>query len=169
MDRDGRNAEFTEYVAARWARLVRSAVLLGCTPAEAEDIVQAALTRCLVNWSKVRRADDRDAYVHRILFNTFTSARRRHWTRERPVAEVPDQQQVDDTTAYDDSDAIVRSLQRLTPDQRVAVVLRYYAHLSEQQMTVALDAPAGTIKSRLSRALKVLADDPNLSEFRGAS
>jgi DNA-directed RNA polymerase specialized sigma24 family protein len=72
--------EFSEYVAARWPRLVRSAVLLGCSAAEAEDVVQTALTRCLVSWSRVQRADDRDAYVHRVLINTFTSARRRRWT-----------------------------------------------------------------------------------------
>ncbi|MDP9395063.1 MAG: hypothetical protein M3Q27_12835 [Actinomycetota bacterium] len=41
----GRDEDFTEYVAARWARLVRAAVLLGCSPAEAEDAVQTALTR----------------------------------------------------------------------------------------------------------------------------
>ncbi|GAB2757186.1 SigE family RNA polymerase sigma factor [Nocardioides pakistanensis] len=168
MDEDGSNAEFSEYVAARWARLVRSAVLLGCSPVEAEDVVQTALTRCLVNWSKVRRADDRDAYVHRVLINTFTSGRRRHWTRERPVAETPDLHHDDGTTTYDDADAISRSLQRLTPEQRAAVVLRYYAHLSEQQMAAVLGVAPGTVKSRLSRALKALADDPNLSDLRGA-
>lgn len=168
MDEDGSNAEFSEYVAARWARLVRSAVLLGCSPVEAEDVVQAALTRCLVNWSKVRRAEDRDAYVHRVLINTFTSGRRRHWMRERPVAEVPDLHRDDGTTMYDDADAISRSLQRLTPEQRAAVVLRYYAHLTEQQMAAVLGVAPGTVKSRLSRALKVLADDPTLSDLRGA-
>jgi hypothetical protein len=45
----------------------------GCSPAEAEDVVQAALTRCLVNWSKVRRADDRDAYVHRVNRPRFSA------------------------------------------------------------------------------------------------
>lgn len=168
VDDDGSNAEFSEYVAARWARLVRSAVLLGCSPAEAEDVVQSALTRCLVNWSKVRRADDRDAYVHRVLINTFTSGRRRLWVRERPVAEVPDLHEDDGTTAYDDADAIARSLQRLTPEQRAAVVLRYYAHLTEQQMASVLSVAPGTVKSRLSRALKHLADDPSLSDLRGA-
>ena len=167
MADEGRNAEFSDYVAARWARLVRSAVLLGCSPAEAEDVVQAALTRCLVNWSKVDRADDRDAYVHRVLFNTFTSGRRRHWMRERPVAEVPDRQHDDGTATYDDADAIARSLRQLSAEQR-AVVLRYYAHLSEQQMAAVLGVAPGTVKSRLSRALKVLADDPNLSDLRGA-
>jgi DNA-directed RNA polymerase specialized sigma24 family protein len=47
-------------------------------------------------------------------------------------------------------------------------VLRYYANLSEQQMAGVLGVAAGTIKSRLSRALRVLADDPNLSDLRGA-
>ena len=79
MDRDD---EFSAYVAARWPRLVRSAVLLGCSHAEAEDLVQTALERTLVHWRRVRRADDRDAYVHRILLNSFRSARRaaRRWS-----------------------------------------------------------------------------------------
>jgi hypothetical protein len=34
--------------SARWPRLVRSAVLLGCSQAEAEDLVQAVLERCLL-------------------------------------------------------------------------------------------------------------------------
>jgi RNA polymerase sigma-70 factor (sigma-E family) len=161
-------AEFSEYVSLRWARLVRSAVLLGCSPPEAEDVVQAALTRCLVSWAKVRRADDRDAYVHRVLINPFTSSRRRRWTGELPVAATPERLTDDETASYDDADAVRRSLARLSPDQRTAVVLRYYAHLSEQQMANVLGVAPGTVKSRLSRALKLLADDPHLSDLRGA-
>ncbi|GAB2458746.1 SigE family RNA polymerase sigma factor [Nocardioides hungaricus] len=162
-----RDGEFSEYVAASWPRLVRTAVLLGCSPTEAEDVVQSALVRCLVNWSKVSRADDRDAYVHRVLINTFTSARRRHWTRERPVAEPPDGHHDDATAAYDDADAVLRSLRRLTPEHRIAVVLRYYTNLDERQMAAVLGVAPGTVKSRLSRALRLLADDPHLSDLRG--
>lgn len=160
--------EFSDYVATRWPRLVRSAVLIGCTPAEAEDVVQAALTRCLVSWAKVRKADDRDAYVHRVLLNTFTSARRRRWTGERPVAVVPDVPTDDVQSAYDAVDAVARSLARLPLEQRQCVVLRYYAHLTEQQMASVLGVAPGTVKSRLSRALKVLASDPTLHDLRGA-
>ena len=163
----GTDEEFTEYVAARWPRLVRSAVLLGCAPAEAEDVVQTALTRCLTNWARVRRADDRDAYVHRVLINAFTSSRRRRWTGERPVASVPDLPGDDATAAYDSADALQRSLERLTPDQRACVVLRYYTHLTEAQMADVLGVAPGTVKSRLSRALKVLAEDPDLADLRG--
>ena len=36
------------------------------------------------------------------------------------------------------------------------------------QMASALEVAPGTVKSRLSRALRVLADDPTLSDLRGA-
>jgi RNA polymerase sigma-70 factor (sigma-E family) len=161
-------SDFTAYVAAHWPRLVRSAVLLGCSPTEAEDVVQSALERCLLRWRRVSAAQDRDAYVHRVLINTVVSARRRRWTGERPTSEVPDEPGPDETTALDDADAVMRALDRLGPDQRAAVVLRYYAHLGELEMATALGVAPGTVKSRLTRALDVLAEDPALGELRGA-
>lgn len=41
--------------------------------------MQTTLERCLIKWGSVRRADDRLSYVHRILFNTVVSAKRRRW------------------------------------------------------------------------------------------
>jgi RNA polymerase sigma-70 factor (sigma-E family) len=158
--------DFSEYVAARWPTLVRAAVLLGCSRPEAEDLVQTALERCLLKWNRVRAADDRDAYVHRVLINTFLSARRRRWNRERPSAVLPEYAGQDQTTGVDDADTVMRALNRLPTDQRTAVVLRYYAHLSEQQMASVLGVAAGTVKSRLSRAVKALAQDPHLAELR---
>lgn len=159
--------DFSEYVAARWPSLVRSAVLLGCTHPEAEDLVQSVLERCLVKWDKVQKAGDRDAYVHRVLLNTFISGRRRRWTGEKPAAALPEQACTDQTTSIDDADAVMRALDRLNSDQRTAVVLRYYAHLSEQQMASVLGIASGTVKSRLSRAVRALAQDPDLAELRG--
>ncbi len=158
--------DFTEYVAARWQVLVRSAVLLGCSRPEAEDLVQTVLERCLVKWKRVSAVDDRDAYVHRMLVNSFLSARRRRWTGEKPSAALPEQADQDRTTGVDDADLMTRALERLPSDQRTAVVLRYYAHLTEQQMASVLGVAAGTVKSRLSRAVKALAQDPHLAELR---
>ena len=125
------------------------------------------MERCLVHWRKVERANDRDAYVHRVLINTFTSSRRRRWTTEKAVATLPDQAGPDETEDVDQADAVLRCLDRLSRDQRTAVVLRYYTHLSEQQMAEVLGVATGTIKSRLSRALNALAEDPSLEELRG--
>jgi len=164
-----RDDDFSAYVHARWGRLVRSAVLLGCTPTEAEDLVQTALVRCLVQWRKVQRADDRDAYVHRVLINAFVSSRRRRWTGERPTAVLPERSSPDFAQGVDDTDVVLRALAGLTSDQRAVVVLRYYAHLSEKQISSALGIAAGTVKSRLSRALTVLGQDPHLADLKGTS
>ncbi|MFD7161586.1 SigE family RNA polymerase sigma factor [Kribbella sp. NPDC059898] len=161
------DSDFGEYVAARWPGLVRSAVLLGCTRPEAEDLVQTTLERCLVKWTKVRAADDRDAYVHRVLLNVFISARRRRWIGERPVSVLPEHAGPDETANIDDTDAMMRALDRLSTDQRAAVVLRYYARLTDAQIASVLDVAVGTVKSRLSRAVKVLAQDPDVAELRG--
>lgn len=158
--------EFTEYVTARWPTLVRSAVLLGCTPPEAEDLVQSALERCLLKWNRVRVAEDRDACVHRVLINCFRSSRRRRWHGELPSAALPEYSDDDRTAGVDDTDAVMRALDGLPGDQRTAVVLRYYAHLSEQQMASVLGVAPGTVKSRLSRAVKALSQDPHLAELR---
>ena len=60
MDQDG---DFSDYASARWGRLVRSAVFLGCNLEEAHDLVQTTLLRCYIAWRKVEKAHDRDAYV----------------------------------------------------------------------------------------------------------
>jgi RNA polymerase sigma-70 factor (ECF subfamily) len=44
------------------------------------------------------------------------------------------------------------ALERLSPEQRAAIVLRYYLAYSEAEMAQALGCPPGTIKSRLSGA-----------------
>lgn len=159
--------DFEEYAAARWPRLVRAAVLLGCSPHEAEDVVQSALVRCLVHWSRVRTADDRDAYVHRVLVNTLTDTHRRRSRSELPTDRFPERAVPDATRSIDDRDALDRALDRLTADQRSVVVLRYYLHLTEQQMAHALGVAPGTVKSRLSRALTALAADPSLAHRGG--
>ena len=154
--------EFDEFVAARWPRLVRAAVLLGCGSHEAEDVTQTALTRCLVSWSRVQRADDRDAYVYRVLVNTFTDTRRRRWRGEQPTEHLPEVATADGTRDVIVRDAVDRALAKLSADQRAAVVLRYYANLTEVQMAAVLDVAPGTVKSRTSRALAALAADENL-------
>ena len=44
------------------------------------------------------------------------------------------------------------ALQKLTPKQRAAVVLRYYLEMSEQEMAARLDIAPGTVKWRLHTA-----------------
>lgn len=160
--------DFTAYVAGSWARLVRTAVLLGCTTHDAEDLVQTTLTRCYSSWSRVRDTSNRDAYVCRMLVNCHTDSRRRRWWGERPTERLPEVAEADLAEArVDQTDSVERALGMLPRPQREVLVLRYYAHLSEQETADALGLPVGTVKSRGSRALAALATSPHLTTNEG--
>lgn len=161
-----REEDFAEFVSARWLTLARSAVLLGASHHEAEDLAQTTLMRCFVSWSKVTAADHQDAYVMRILSNEFSKSRRRRWWHERPASAPPETSTPDLTTHVDAADAVARALAKLGKGQREVVVLRYFVHLTERQTAEALGVPKGTVKSRLSRAHEQLASDEDLASLR---
>ena len=157
--------EFTEFASARWMTLVRAAVLLGSSVAEAEDLAQVTLTKCYLSWSRVQRADNIEAYVSRILLNSFRASRRRRWWGEEPTAEIPEAPQP--TSRDVETELMVQSaLKQLSQGQREVVVLRLLMNLSEQQTADALSVAVGTVKSRLARATAQLSSDPTLSDLR---
>lgn len=162
------DADFADWARDAWGSLVRSAVFLGCSLHEAEDVAQSTLERCYRNWPSVARADNRSAYVYRVLLNCLRDSRRRRWWGERPSEVVPERR--DDTTPADEVlatvDAVHRAMADLARSQRDVVVLRYFAGLSEAETATALGVPPGTVKSRLSRALGKLAGDAHLLDLR---
>ncbi len=160
MDRD----DFEEYAAARWRHLVHAGVLLGCSFSEAEDLAQATLLRCFVAWPKVTGAANRDAYVTKVLVNGFRASRRRRWWSELPVGELPEASSADDVT-LEWRDAVERALGSLSTGQREVVTLRYWCHLTESEIAAALGVAVGTVKSRLSRAVALLATNAHVIDL----
>lgn len=151
--------EFSEYVAARRASLVRAIVLLGCPVADAEDIVQTALLKCYRSWRRVQRADQPEAYVYRVLVNVLRDARSRRWIGEVPTDELPDDGRDDD---YLTGLEVRRALASMSHDHREVLVLRYYVDLSEAETARVLGVQPGTVKSRTARALAALSTHPIL-------
>lgn len=146
---------YEEYVATRWATLYRTAYLMTGNHADAEDVVQTALVKVYAAWSKVTAADAPEAYVRRILTNTFLSSRRPlRVTRERLVDQLPETSVP--PAGSEDRLSIWPHVASLPPKQRAVVVLRYYEDLSEQQIADALGCSTGTVKSNASLALKSL-------------
>lgn len=164
---DDRDDDFARYVAQRWPALLRIAIGLGCSADEAQDVVQSALVKCYVSWARVTRAENRDAYVARVLINAHRDAWRRRGARPTDVVAdgaVPDRQR-----AYEAADLVHRALAGLTDGQRQALVLRYWLDLTEADIATALGVARGTVKSRLSRALAVLAENPDLHDHHEGS
>lgn len=157
-------AEYADYVRARWRDLVRAAVFLGADLHDAEDLAQTTLVRCYSGWERVRGADNRDAYVYRMLLNALRDSRRTRWWKSRVDVDLDGV--VDDRIeALALADAVHRALSKLSKVNREVVVLRYFVQLTEAQTASVLGVPAGTVKSRLSRALASLAGDRHLQEI----
>jgi RNA polymerase sigma factor (sigma-70 family) len=60
---------------------------------------------------------------------------------------------VDDYAASNDRSLLWPAMERLTPDQRVVLALRFYGDLSVDQIAARVGVRPGTVKSRLHRAL----------------
>jgi len=150
-----RDAEFTEFVAARMTALRRFAYLLSQDWHRADDLVQAAITKLYANWHRASVMDHTEAYVRTILVREYLSERRSGWARRvsldgvvpEPAAVQPDRDATLDMNA---------ALAGLPPRQRATIVLRFYCDLTVDQVAHVLGCTPGTVKSQTAKGLGTL-------------
>jgi len=155
---------FEDFVAARGQALQRFGYALTGDWALAEDLLQTALARAYPRWPRAQRHDP-DAYVRKIMLNTWTSWRRRRWRAEVPALTVPDVPGPDSFAAVDHRQALRSALAALPPRQRAVVMLRYHQDLSERQVAELLGISIGTVKSQAARALATLRSGAALAAY----
>jgi RNA polymerase sigma-70 factor, ECF subfamily len=150
-------------------RAVRAAYLITQDRWLAEDIVQTAFLRV---YERIHQFDSSRPFAPwflRIVVNDATKAVTR---KAHPISLSATDGAVDSDLAELIADASVgpeqsieaaefeqavqQALEKLNPEQRAAVVLRYYLDFSEHEMVCALGSPAGTIKWRLHTARQQL-------------
>ncbi|HEX7490871.1 MAG TPA: sigma-70 family RNA polymerase sigma factor [Candidatus Limnocylindrales bacterium] len=148
---------FTALDGDRLLATYRLATLILHDRDEAEDAAQEAISRAWAGWGTLRDVDRFDAWFDRILVNVCRN-RMRHKRTLHVVAfddalELP---AADNHGATAARLALGPAFQRLSPDQRIIVVLRFWRDLSIEQIAERLAIPAGTAKSRLHYALQSL-------------
>jgi RNA polymerase sigma-70 factor (sigma-E family) len=149
--------EFTAFVAERTHALFRTAYALTGNQHAAEDLLQTALAKLALAWTRV--SVDPEAYARRIIYREHVSVWRRMWKRnELPTAEPPDRPHahVDHTGAAIDRMLLRTVLLTLPPRQRAVIVLRYLEDRSEHEVAEILGCTTGTVGSQASRALSKL-------------
>jgi RNA polymerase sigma-70 factor (ECF subfamily) len=135
-----------------------AAVVLG-DAAEAEDATHDAVVRAWASFGSLRDPASFDAWFQRIVVNMCRDRmRRRRVRRSLPLeTDLPGLPAVADAGhGAPERDALARALERLTPDHRIVVVLRFYADLPIDAIADRLGVPPGTIRSRLHHALRSL-------------
>jgi RNA polymerase sigma-70 factor (sigma-E family) len=148
----GRDAEYTEYVAGRISSLRELAAVLCGDWQRADDLVQAALTRLYVHWSRAKAASNPDAYARAILVREFIHERRSAWVKRVSLSDW----MTDVPAAAVDHDAALdlrAAVMALPARQRAVLVLRFYCDLNVDQAAQVLGCSPGTVKSQTARAL----------------
>lgn len=158
-------ADFAEFAHSRWPRLVRLAYGITGSRDAAEDLAQTALASAYASWGRVRRADDPDAYINRIVVNAHRSSFRRRRVPEHLTAMPPDPGVTapDPAAEHDERAPLVAALAALPRRQREVIVLRFWLDLTEAQAAATLGCSVGTVKSQAARALAKLRTSPELA------
>jgi RNA polymerase sigma-70 factor (sigma-E family) len=138
----------------------RLASLLTRDAASAEDLAQEAFIKVAGRFRDLRSPDAFDAYLRRTVVNLCMSYHRRkkvaraYAEREQarasgrvPASELPD---------VETTDEVRTALADLPPRQRAAIVLRFYADLTEAQIADSLGCSVGAARALVFRAMETL-------------
>lgn len=158
--------DFDDYVAEQRRALLRFATVLTGQLWLAEDVVSDVLGRAFERWDRIGSLAEPHAYVRRMVVNEHLSWRRR-LARTAPRADVEplfEGHVGDGADELAERDAMIARLARLPRRQRAAVVLRYYAGLSDPDIAAQLGCREPTVRSQISRALATLRIDLSTSQ-----
>ncbi|MET8352458.1 MULTISPECIES: SigE family RNA polymerase sigma factor [unclassified Micromonospora] len=147
--------EFDALYAACAGRIVGHVYALTGNRSEAEDAVAEAFTRAWQRWSTVREADSPEAWVRRVASRIAVSSWRKTFNRLRAHRRAAVDQSVPGLN--EDHVALLQALQRLTANQRRAVVLHHLNDLSVAEVAAEMQAPVGTVKTYLARGRRAMA------------
>lgn len=134
--RDGRRArEFEAFVAGAGGRLLHAAALLTAEPTgdteAAERLLTTALARTYARWDRLRGEDPYD-HTRRTLAALFAHQGHRY---RRPRG---------------------GTLARLTPQERLVLVLRLYEGVAEEQTAAVLGLPVERVRAICTRAVTAM-------------
>jgi RNA polymerase sigma factor (sigma-70 family) len=145
-----RLVDFEVFFDREKAGLFRALCLVTRNRFEAEELTQDAFLSVYERWERVGMMDDPSGYLYRTAMNSFRSWRRRSALAARRSIGLT---QADDSIAMiDEQDAVVRSLERLSPRQRAAVVLIDLLGYSSEEAGRMLGIRASTVRTYAERA-----------------
>lgn len=134
-------------------RLVASLLSVAGDIHVAQEAADEAFARALARWDRVGRMDSPNGWTYKVAFNLLRRRGRRA-ARERellarqcPIGAVP-------APAGEAWDAV----RQLPPRQRTAVLLKYVADLTEEQVGAAMGVTRSTVSSMLADARRNLGE-----------
>lgn len=161
--RSGDDEAFARIVETHHAELVRIAYGV-CGDADlARDATQAAWVKIWQGLDKLREPGKLRPWLIAVVSNEArqaTRSRRRRWVREvAPLDEERDGEAASTSQPSGDRSDLIAALQKLDPDDRALIVMRYLGGLGSDEIAQAMGRNASTIRARLSRLMARLRED----------
>ncbi len=148
-----------ELLARRWQKklLAHAWRLLGGDSDAARDAVQEGWVEIVAGIARLR--DDRafPAWAYRIVTRRCARQIDRAVRQRRLSAAIePDDEVAGSAEFRPDHDRLRKAIRTLPAEQRAAIGLFHFENMSVAEVAVALDVPAGTVKTRLMHARRKL-------------
>ena len=158
--RMGWNADgaVTELYSLHYRPLVRLAALLVRDTPTAEEVVQEAFIAMHDGWQRLRNAENALAYLRQAVVNRSRSVLRHRTVVDRNLVKAPPDMPSAEHGALIllERSAVIAALRGLPVRQREAIVLRYYADLSEAEIAATMGISRGAVKSHTARGMAAL-------------
>jgi RNA polymerase sigma-70 factor, ECF subfamily len=150
--------QFRELYEREYRSVYRTIRAMIFDPSLAEDLSQEAFVRAYRSRDRYRPTGPAGAWLHRIAVNVTISHLRRE-KLSRLLA--PKLLLGPGSGGYEQVEArtlLERGMARLSPKVRAAVVLHYFHGYTREEVGKILGIPAGTVASRIAKAMVVMRD-----------
>jgi len=148
----------TAIYTTHYRSLVRLAVLLVRDIATAEEVVQDSFIAMHTAWRRLRDSEKALSYLRQSVVNRSRSVLRHRVVVDKnapkPAPDMPSAEQ--GAISLLERAAVIAALRTLPPRQREALVLKYYADLSEAQIATTMGISRGAVKSHTARGVAAL-------------
>jgi RNA polymerase sigma-70 factor (sigma-E family) len=148
----------TQLYTGHYRSLVRLAVLLVRDEPTAEEVVQECFIAMHDGWHRLREEDKALSYLKQAVVNRSKSVLRHRSVVDRnapkPAPDMPSAEH--GAMSLLERSAVITALRGLPDRQRQALVLRYYADMSEAQIADMMGISKGAVKSHTARGMSSL-------------
>jgi RNA polymerase sigma-70 factor, ECF subfamily len=146
---------FAGFYKASYQRLLGQLFAVTGDLAEAENVLQEAYARAFARWAQVRAYDFPEAWVRRVALNLAAMAGRRLRRRAAALLRLGPPSAIPELSS--ELLDLHNALRALPLGQRQVVVLHHLVGLPVEEVARELGVPTGTVKSRLARGRRALA------------
>lgn len=154
--------EFASLMEAHGDSVYRFCRSLTYSKEDADDLFQETFLRAFEQQSKTKVSDNAQSFLFSTAFYTWKSWKRKYARRKRLASAHPPEDtaacgSAEESLIVGEEIRIVRELVKMLPDRfRIPVIMYYTAEMSVPDIALFLNIPAGTVKSRLFKARKLI-------------